>query len=64
MSTSQFTPMPFDGPEDPDNNPAPDSESTANDTFDPDDGPLAESGEPDQNETPAQEDPNDQLPRN
>ncbi|TDU87961.1 hypothetical protein EV138_1499 [Kribbella voronezhensis] len=60
MSSSQFTPMPFEGPEDPDNNPAPDA---ANDTFDPDDEPLAESGEPDEDETPAEEDPDDQLPR-
>ncbi|MEU0096582.1 hypothetical protein [Kribbella sp. NPDC006257] len=52
MSTSQVNPMPFDGPK---------RDSTDQDEVNPnsaEDSPLAETGLPD-----ADEDPNDQLPR-
>jgi hypothetical protein len=62
MSTSQVNPMPFDGPK---------RDSTDQDEVNPnsagtrtaEDSPLAETGLPDPDEAPADEDPNDQLPR-
>jgi hypothetical protein len=62
MSTSQVNPPPFDGPERDATDAADEDPNTVSDRAD-EGEPLAESGLPDPDEAPADEDPNDQLPR-
>ncbi|GAA1570842.1 hypothetical protein GCM10009789_25440 [Kribbella sancticallisti] len=61
MSTGQVNPMPFEDPDNPSQN---DPETAPSDkTRAEAEDPLYESGEPDPDEAPVEEDPNDQLPR-
>jgi len=65
MSTGQVNPMPFRDPDEPaDNDPDIDPGANAEARPADRDEPLIESGRPDPDEIPDEEDPNDQLPRN
>lgn len=65
MSTGQVNPMPFQDPDEPASNDPDNDPGSADAAAGPADGdkPLVESGQPDPDEIPDEEDPNDQLPR-